>query len=128
MTHSRKSLEEATLYALAMGCPRCAEAADCPMRPIQGLPYGRRFTAVDALSREERAQVLEHSGTCLGCMSPNTLRDGPFVESLMLWRDVQQRIGTSQEREEDLETAVNSAHTVRNALMAMAARPWPVSA
>lgn len=114
MSHVENTLKEATLYALALGCPRCTVVPDCPIKPIHHLPITARFQAVEALALEDKKRVLSQHEECLGTMSPRALRHGPFVEALLLLREIQKRIGTPHEEADDLEIAVRSAHDIRN--------------
>lgn len=109
-----RSLKQATLYALALGCARCGSVPNCPLRPIHRLPMSSRFSAADALSPEDKERVLRDHESCLGPASPHNQGNGPLVEALLLLHEIQKRIGTPDEADDDMETAIRSAHDIRN--------------
>lgn len=104
------SLADATLYALALGCPRCLQQKDCALSAIHRMPISMRFSAIRKLSAEERASVLRGHEACIG----QALRHGPLIEGCMRLLQIERRIGTPHEQAGDIDHAVFTAHELRN--------------
>jgi hypothetical protein len=107
------TLADATLYALALGCPRCARATDCPLTTVHKLPVSMRFSAIRKLSAEERSRAMVAHPQCLG----GALRHGPLIEGCTQLLHIERRIGTEEEQPGDLDHAVLTAHNIRNMMM-----------
>lgn len=104
------TLVDATLYALALGCPRCLQQENCLLSRIHRLPISMRFSAIRALTQEQRQEVLKGHEDCIG----SVLRYGPLVEICKELLKIEQRIGTPGEQPGDLDRAVLTAHQLRN--------------
>jgi len=101
---------DATLYALALGCPRCSSQPDCVLSPVHRMPVSMRFSAIRRLSPDERRAALQGHEACIG----QALRHGPLIEGCMRLLQIERRIGTAQEQAGDLDHAVLTAHELRN--------------
>lgn len=104
------TLTDATLYALALGCPRCLSQVGCPLTKIHRLPVSMRFSAIRRLQASEREAVLRGHQDCLG----RALRHGPLLDGCLKLLQIERRIGTPEEQSSDLDNAVLTAHELRN--------------
>jgi hypothetical protein len=110
MSSLDEPLMDATLYALALGCPRCAGQPDCALSAIHRLPVSMRFSAIRKLSPDQRQAALRGHEGCIG----QALRHGPLVEGCLRLLQIERRIGTAEEKAGDLDHAVLTAHELRN--------------
>lgn len=56
--------ENLYLYGIAYNCPLHHRLQDCPVKQLVHLPFKERVVCINALSQEEKENILEHHKTC----------------------------------------------------------------